>query len=167
MNFVITGHTQGIGKAIYNKFGGIGLSRSTGFDITKHDISPYLQNCDVFVNNAYDANNMWKQVDLVYEAKNISRQIVIGSTSSNFAWTRSTSQQNVSSKYATFKLALEVACQQVWLGGQNITLIKPGYVDTRAVQHIDEKKINPKEIAELIEFICFQSYKIPSITLHA
>jgi len=28
MNCVITGHTQGIGKAIFEKYGGIGLSRS-------------------------------------------------------------------------------------------------------------------------------------------
>ena len=35
MNFLITGHTKGIGKAIYDKFGGKGLSKSTGFDISK------------------------------------------------------------------------------------------------------------------------------------
>ena len=34
--FVITGHTSGIGKAIFDKFGGVGLSRATLFDISKH-----------------------------------------------------------------------------------------------------------------------------------
>ena len=38
---VITGHTSGIGKALYKKYGGIGLSKTTGFDISKDDIEPY------------------------------------------------------------------------------------------------------------------------------
>ena len=35
MNLLITGHTSGIGKYIYDYLGGKGLSRSTGFDMTK------------------------------------------------------------------------------------------------------------------------------------
>ena len=55
MNLVITGHTSGIGEYIYEEYclyygtEIIGLSRSTGFDITKDNIN--LENLNVKLNN--------------------------------------------------------------------------------------------------------------------
>jgi NADP-dependent 3-hydroxy acid dehydrogenase YdfG len=56
MKVAVTGHTSGIGKAIYEKYqpNSVGFSRSNGFDITK-DIKKILKackDCDIFVNNA-------------------------------------------------------------------------------------------------------------------
>ena len=73
MNFLITGHTKGIGKAIYDKFGGKGLSKSTGFDISKDSIKYHLQDVDVFVNNAYDNNNPWAQTKILYETLQVKK----------------------------------------------------------------------------------------------
>ena len=67
MTFVITGHTSGIGKALYEEFGGIGLSRATGFDISKDDITPYIKEADVFINNAYCGNVQVRLLYQVYE----------------------------------------------------------------------------------------------------
>jgi hypothetical protein len=66
----ITGHTSGIGLAIYNRLSPsiIGFSKSTGYDITKkYDRSRIIsesQHCSVFINNATDG---FGQVELLME----------------------------------------------------------------------------------------------------
>ena len=58
---IITGHTKGIGKAIFDKFTEvschkiIGMSRSNGYDIEKDfdKIVEEATGADFFVNNAY------------------------------------------------------------------------------------------------------------------
>lgn len=74
--YAITGHTNGIGAALYSKLSpnAIGFSKSTGYDITQRDIREKIlhevDNCDVFINNApagfgqaemcLDLWNVWK-----------------------------------------------------------------------------------------------------------
>jgi len=58
MKILITGHSKGIGKAIYDllKLQGhdvIGLSRSNNFDINDICLTDHLHGVDVFINNAY------------------------------------------------------------------------------------------------------------------
>ena len=59
MKCVITGHTSGTGKALYNYFqqlgwNVVGMSRSNGYDISKDQdkIVQDAKDCDLFVNNA-------------------------------------------------------------------------------------------------------------------
>ena len=58
MKYAITGHTQGIGKDLYNRLSpnAVGFSRSTGYDIdVKEDrrrIIRESKDCDVFINSA-------------------------------------------------------------------------------------------------------------------
>ena len=60
MEIVITGHTSGIGKALYDHFinngdNVIGLSRTNGYDI-EHDfdnVVTSIAGCNLFINNAY------------------------------------------------------------------------------------------------------------------
>ena len=60
MKYAITGHTQGIGKKIFERLDPniIGFSRSTGYDINDVDIRRQIlkesEDCDVFINNATD-----------------------------------------------------------------------------------------------------------------
>ena len=76
MKIAITGHTSGIGKALYNRckeqslprHEPIGFSRSNGYDInmltkTLKQFHTRATDCDVFVNNAHDK---FAQVDLLY-----------------------------------------------------------------------------------------------------
>lgn len=58
----ITGHTRGIGKALYDYFLStghevIGFSKSTGFDISNNEVVNAIIeqtiDCDLFINNAY------------------------------------------------------------------------------------------------------------------
>jgi short-subunit dehydrogenase len=60
MRCLITGHTSGIGRSIYNRFKEmgfdvIGISKSTGIDIEENyqKIINDALGCDLFVNNAY------------------------------------------------------------------------------------------------------------------
>ena len=70
MNVFVTGHTSGLGKAIYDTcisydYHTVGLSRSNGFDLAKN-LENFIQRdyWDVFVNNAYHS---WAQTDLLYK----------------------------------------------------------------------------------------------------
>ena len=62
MKILITGHCSGIGKSIYdllslNGHTVLGFDRDTGYDITdlttQETILSALQDCDVFINNAF------------------------------------------------------------------------------------------------------------------
>ena len=157
MKFLITGHTSGIGKAIFDKFGGIGLSRQTLFDISKHDIKPYLKDCDIFINNAFSDQNPWAQTNLVYEAKEI-KQIVIGSNTTD-------QTKHKPHPYQSAKLALENSCNQLFYLGHDITLIKLGWVDTPRTKEVIDKKIDVDYVVNLIEWILKQPYRIKEITV--
>ena len=58
MKIAITGHTQGIGKRLFERLSPniIGFSKSTGYDITnffdRKRIINESANCDIFINNA-------------------------------------------------------------------------------------------------------------------
>lgn len=160
MNFLITGHTKGIGKAIYDRFGGIGLSRSNGFDISINHIGPYLSNIDVFVNNAFDDNNPWSQTKLLYESLSVKKIICIGSNSTD-------QTKNWPHPYQSAKLALENSCNQLFYQGYNITLIKLGWVNTDKAKNAkpEEKKIDTNYVADLVDWILHQKYRIKELTV--
>lgn len=69
MKIGITGHTSGLGKAIYEHFQSlghdcIGFSRSNGYDITSNfdDIAQQAQSLDLFINNAWSLDSQTKFV---------------------------------------------------------------------------------------------------------
>jgi hypothetical protein len=84
---VITGHTSGIGKAIYDKFKEIscheivGISRSNGYDIDA-DFDKVVEaatGADLFINNAYRDG---QQLKLFYALKDrVNMMVVMGSVS--------------------------------------------------------------------------------------
>ena len=154
--FLITGHTSGIGKAIYERFGGIGLSKSCGFDIGSDSITPFIDDCDVFVNNAFSTKDPWAQTDLVYQGKD-KRQIVIGSNTTD-------QTKNFPHPYQSAKIALENACNQLFYQGYDLTLLKPGYVDTPSVSSVKDRKMTTHNIIEVIEWVLLQEFRIKDIT---
>jgi len=56
MKYAVTGHTYGIGKALHQRVGGLGFSKSTGYDIcdpyARRKIINACKDVDVFINNA-------------------------------------------------------------------------------------------------------------------
>ena len=83
IKYAITGHTSGIGKAIYEKLSPniIGFSRSNGYNITSNtdrkNILNDSKNVDVFINNAHDE---YGQTDLLLDLfdkwKNLPKTII-------------------------------------------------------------------------------------------
>jgi nucleoside-diphosphate-sugar epimerase len=79
---VITGHTKGLGKEIYEYFiqkgySVFGYSKSTGYDISlekdRHKIINFLSDANIFVNNAYDRENQDfdSQLELLKNVSNL------------------------------------------------------------------------------------------------
>ena len=153
---IITGHTSGIGKSLYDFFtpGALGLSRSTGFDITQDKFSWHG---DVFINNAVNFDSyegMFGQVRVFWEAwklwrKNRDRVIVnIGSISTDFPSSPTYPQM----MYASAKSALENAsrsCQYIE-NGPRVIHVKLGAVDTPLVAKYKIPKMDRKQIVNAV-----------------
>ena len=107
---VITGHTKGIGKAIFDKFTEvscheiIGMSRSNGYDIEK-DFDKIVQEAtgaDFFVNNAYGDG---QQLKLFHALKDkVNMMVVMGSVSRHYP-------ELIPTDYVHDKQALAEACR--------------------------------------------------------
>lgn len=119
---VITGHTYGIGKSIYDSFKAdssnevIGLSRSNGHDITKDfdKIVEVASGADLFINNAYFER---QQAKLIYALKDkVSKMIVMGSVSRHYAGIFYT-------RYAKDKQELGEICRKIGLDPNGIPIL--------------------------------------------
>ena len=107
---VITGHTSGIGKAIFDKFTEvschkiIGMSRSNGYDIEKDfdKIVEEASGADFFVNNAYRDG---QQLKLFHALKDkVNMMVVMGSVSRHYP-------ELIPTDYVHDKQALAEACR--------------------------------------------------------
>jgi len=152
---VITGHTSGIGEALYQKYGGIGLSKSTGFDISKDDIEPYLKGIEVFVNNAWDGYNPFSQTMLLQKIIDIGYKGKIINIGTNTMY---------NGNYKSSKVALETTNQDLFIKGYDTTLIKLGKVDTPRLDHVHEPKILLNDIIDIFEFILHFPHRIEVIS---
>lgn len=150
MKVAITGYSSGIGKSLSNIYPArIGLSRSNGYDINNVDqIIEAVENCDIFINNAYDGFN---QVELLYALfsiwKDENKLIVNISSNSGDGIKRR------SHIYSIHKTALDKASEQLGnIPGSNCKIIniRPGWVDTPMVSNVEEKKIDPDDLAVII-----------------
>ena len=152
---VITGHTSGIGKALYKKYGGIGLSKTTGFDISKDDIEPYLQGIKVFVNNAWDGYNPFAQTMLLQKIIDFGYKGKIINIGTNTMY---------NGNYKSSKAALESTNRDLFIEGHDTTLIKLGKVDTNRLDHINDPKILLDDIIEIFEFVLHFPHRIEVIS---
>ena len=171
MKIAVTGHTSGIGKAIYDLLVEqghevVGFSRQTGFDLLKlktndtdkEEIVKFamsLNDYDIFINNAcYE----FMQVELLYalynEWKKFDKTIInIGSVSGD-------KSKGEPHEYQIHKVALDKACQQLeTMGKCKVVNVRPGWVDTPAIKPykkyigIGIRPLDPKYIAEVISQI--------------
>jgi hypothetical protein len=154
MKIVITGHTSGIGKAIHSQFGGTGLSRSTGFDITKDSILPYIDTDTCFINNAFTLDDPYAQVRLLYESFEIAKKVIcIGSNTPYIG------------VYKTSKDALSMACSDLFLEGYDITVLKFGKVDTPFQDKYYGDKISINTIIKTLEFVLSTEERVGEISI--
>lgn len=168
MKVAITGHTSGIGLALASKFQTVkGFSRSNGYNLCEVDkILTESEDCDIFVNNAYNSDCPWSQVELLYKKwfqwENEQKLIVNISSNSN--------DQNKSKpqQYTIHKSSLDQASKQLSYLNKSCRIlnVRPGYVDTPRVKNISENKINTFELAQLItSLLDYKSLKVSEITI--
>ena len=168
MKIAITGHSKGIGHALYNKLADNhtvqGYSRSNGYDIsTKQNIIiRSAKDCDVFINNAYKG---YKQVDLlnaVFEMwkDNPNKTIVNISSLSKYPGLSGNisgySAQKAALSHQAFLLMFktERKCRMI--------NVNPGYVRTDIVSHVSEDTpmLTPDEVAGCIAWAIEQPQHI-------
>jgi NADP-dependent 3-hydroxy acid dehydrogenase YdfG len=167
MKIGITGHTDGIGKAIAEACEAaghevVGFSRTTGYHLFT-DIEGVVadaEDCDVFINNRFNyTREQSGQVELLYRMfeKWLGKDKRIINISSRAGTYTSVGKID---RYSVFKHALDTACDQLNLLRDmrpRVTNIKPGYVDTESIKHItDNPKLKPEAIAETVMWIINQ-----------
>ncbi|MBI33478.1 MAG: hypothetical protein CMD98_06400 [Gammaproteobacteria bacterium] len=164
MQIAITGHTSGIGKALYDNLKVdnevIGFARTTDRDINYPSrILKECKDCDIFINNAYDG---WAQIDLLYALvyhKFKGKIISIGSISADNI------KHNIF-PYAIHKGTLDDANAQLYHMGMKVTCIRPGYIDTPRVNHrTDIRKLDVKYVVEAVNWVISRPHRVKDITL--
>tara|TARA_B100001175_G_C18974181_1_gene386677 strand:- start:36 stop:524 length:489 start_codon:yes stop_codon:yes gene_type:complete len=133
MKIGITGHTSGLGKALFNTYSKehnvFGYSRSNGYDIRDfHKITKHVESYDIFINNAYDR---YSQVDLLREVFNLwrhKRKTIINISSLASTNLKPLIDQKLS-PYAVCKTALDAQVKQCQLLKKDCRIIniRPGY----------------------------------------
>jgi hypothetical protein len=119
---IITGHTTGIGKAIYNKFKEIscreiiGMSRSNGYDLEKDfdKIIAEAEGCEIFINNAYCGEQQLKLVEALKDK--VDMMIVMGSVSRQYP-------ELIPTDYVKHKQDLAEACRLISVNPTGIPLL--------------------------------------------
>lgn len=158
MKVAITGHTSGIGKALYDMYSEenevIGFSRSNGYDISKirivNQIVQESLDCDVFINNAYYSlsqvnilNNLWH-----FWSRDKSKTIVNISSLSKYPGISGNQ-----SGYSAHKAALShQAFLLMFKGNRKCRMINvnPGWVDTPMTEGNTANMLTATECAEQI-----------------
>jgi hypothetical protein len=152
MKVIVTGHTSGIGKAIYKHFlskgcNVIGMSRSNGYHIIDDQEKIILESkgCDIFVNCAYCGSGQLDLLNALYnKVKNI---IVMGSAGADYA--------NVWKDYGINKFQLQEKCKELaeQESKTNIFYLKLAFCEnTNWPVFVDEKyKASFSEILKIID----------------
>jgi nucleoside-diphosphate-sugar epimerase len=163
---IITGHTHGIGKAIYDKFTEIscheiiGMSRSNSYDIDKDfdKIVAEAEGCELFINNAYRDQQQTKLVNALKDK--VDMMVVMGSVSRFYP-------ELIPTDYVHDKQALAEACRLVSLNPNGIPLLHLdlGFIEGTTVEGDDPSAFvsdytTPKD--DIVDTIIFWAQK-PSI----
>ena len=184
MKIAVTGHTSGIGLAIYNHFLDkghvvLGFSKTNGYDLLDDTRRTQMydqlvqEDCDCLINNAYPYTQSWgtngflqcailNDMWMRWRGNSTKIIITVGSLGADH-------DKNHFHPYAIHKRAIDDTARQLRMANSSpqVTVVKPGYVNTRIVQKIVDKKCQPQQIAEIIEQILCSPVKILDITFEA
>tara|TARA_B100000029_G_scaffold222250_1_gene220009 strand:- start:1035 stop:1631 length:597 start_codon:yes stop_codon:yes gene_type:complete len=169
----ITGHTSGIGKAIFDllkdqkEYEVFGFSRSNGWDLEEMKLDPdpkkpsmdrfyeEIEHYDIFINNAY---HEFMQVELLFGMYDYWRKR--NKTIINISSVSADKSKGEAHKYQIHKVALDKACLQLeTMGKCKIVNIRPGWVDTPIVQQYKKyvglgiKMLEPKDVADVVWYV--------------
>ena len=158
VKIAITGHTRGIGKALFDKFQSeghevVGFSKSTGYDISKDAarVITESRSCDVFINNAYHSTAQTALLIAMLGLWKGSNKFIIN-MSSKLALYPAIRRASTDSTYSDTKVKQgEIIRRAMINGSPRILNVLPGVVDTdMAIVFDTPSKMNPADLAELI-----------------
>lgn len=175
MKIAITGHTSGIGKAIFDALSVdhdvMGLSRSNGYDITSDldrlQIIDRIYDCDIFINNAFDYVNytdaQTKLARQVFDAWFGEDKYILNISSRVNDFDEIKNQ-----KYADAKFSLDKFYEETFMHKPTVINFRPGATDTRVMQNITRPKMSSEHVAGVVKFIVdnLPYFTVRNITLH-
>jgi hypothetical protein len=153
---VVTGHTSGIGKSIYEYFQNngymvVGFSKSTGCDISKKqdrdNIIHALLSADIFVNNAYNNfdDSQFELLNAAFVCWSSLDKLIINISSA--------AGGKMQTKYAFSKKQQDDFCLLHLYDLPKIINLKPGLTDTERVNHIAGNRMTTNNIIDVLDFI--------------
>jgi hypothetical protein len=174
MKIAITGHTRGIGKAIYKSLEAnnvvVGLSKSNGFDINDVDqIVDIAKDCDCFINNAYSdlqqeillrrLCELWQGQDKMI--------ITIGSGVVDYPRLEKDRDSEPWDYRENKRTLLQTFRKLAYQGNDQpqLRMITPGAVDTDLIKHIDCVKLDPGKVADAVG-IMLENLYIKEMTVY-
>lgn len=171
MKVVITGHTSGVGEAVYNALEAaghnvIGLSRSNNYNIKDEDKvveKIILENPDVFVNNAYSKDSQTNILKKIYDNWKYKDKLIVNICS--VASLIPNTHEDYLMEYASDKRKQRHFCEKVnfQYSKNDFKLIKCrltnlnfDYAKTNFKSKHDKRKfpnLQPEEIANILLFV--------------
>jgi len=148
MKIVITGHTQGIGKFLFDHYSKLGhevtgISRSNGYDLTT-DIQKAVEvaaGADLFINSACVDRCQLELADLLHDK--VKQMIVFGSIAGDY-------DMIIKSSYSANKKELEKRCKDLsLLTGNQILHLKISMLEDAVSGDV---LIKYQEVADAIDF---------------
>jgi NAD(P)-dependent dehydrogenase (short-subunit alcohol dehydrogenase family) len=161
MKIAITGHTSGIGLALFEHFQSsghtcIGFSRSNGHDISKSiDRGRILLaslDADVFINNAYNNwdNSQYLMLEKVAAQWAGREKLIINSASKITDYEKP--KYDFLQKYRDTKILLD-NFTKMHQGLPYISNLKFGWVDTPRVTNSLEEKMSLEAVVKTVDFV--------------
>ncbi len=180
LRIFITGHTRGIGKAIFDLYKGknflcYGVSKTTGLDIDKYcdTIVEQMANFQYIVLNAYEKDSQLRMLKMIVERyQDEPKKIaVITSTSGTRAGLDSTLKHQEYNWYCKNKKSLieyiEKIQQDLYEKPIQIFDVCPDTVKTDMSEGLWEEypKLQAQEVAECVDMCFTKPYNINKIVL--
>ena len=136
MKIAITGHTNGIGKALFTTVGNaVGFSKSTNWDINdpinRTDIIKSIEDCDVFINNAFDGYAQCNMLFEVWKAWQHTDKLIVSIGSDVTKYSMSPKRLEILDYY-NYKIALKELHERLQNLNTSVNMkyISFGYVAT-------------------------------------
>ena len=156
---LIIGASKGIGAAIQSKLENqdykvIGMSRSTGFDIDKDDLSVIdLSSYSAIILNAY--SNFTSQLKALYSimSNNTLDKKTLVIVMSSMRALNTSSDTIARSMYSTEKASLNKVCRDFNNMGYNMSSVCPDYVDTEFNAGKNVPKLSVLSISNVVLMI--------------
>lgn len=158
---VITGHTSGLGQALYEKFSDanydvIGYSTSTGHDISSKEIQDTIvENLQsgVFINNAYHPTAQLELLTAVTDKWKGTNNVIINVSSKMVYFPLNPEPFGFTEYMEAKKLLNAFITERLTVAHPKIINVVVGVSDTRMSANLKCDKLTPKEFAEFVFYL--------------